>query len=55
LGKRLSLDEKVLEEIRERFRSFGVANMPERNSRQAMVISGAQVLRIPTVRRRGFF
>ena len=36
------LDEKVLEEIRERFRSFGIANMPERNSRQAMVISGAR-------------
>jgi nicotinamide-nucleotide amidase len=47
LGKRLSLDEKVLEEIRERFRSFGVANMPERNSRQAMVIAGAEVLSNP--------
>jgi nicotinamide-nucleotide amidase len=47
LGKRLSLDEKVLEEIRERFRSFGIANMPERNSRQAMVIAGAEVLPNP--------
>jgi nicotinamide-nucleotide amidase len=47
LGKRLSLDEKVLEEIRERFRSFGIANMPERNSRQAMVIAGAEVLANP--------
>src|SRR5256884_674415 len=47
LGKRLSLDEKVLEEIRERFRSFGIANMPERNSRQAMVIEGATVLPNP--------
>lgn len=47
LGKRLSLDEKVLEEIRERFRAFGVANMPERNSRQAMVIAGAEVLSNP--------
>ena len=47
LGKRLSLDEKVLEEIRERFRRFGVANMPERNSRQAMVIAGAEVLPNP--------
>jgi nicotinamide-nucleotide amidase len=55
LGKRLSLDEKVLEEIRERFRSFGIANMPERNSRQAMVISGAQVSRIPTAQRPDFF
>ncbi|HXI62187.1 MAG TPA: molybdopterin-binding protein, partial [Pyrinomonadaceae bacterium] len=47
LGKRLSLDEKVLEEIRERFRAFGIANMPERNSRQAMVIAGAEVLSNP--------
>src|SRR5438874_2684132 len=47
LGKRLSLDERVLEEIRERFRSFGIANMPERNSRQAMVIAGAEVLSNP--------
>src|ERR1051326_1508098 len=47
LGKRLSLDEKVLEEIRERFRRFGVANMPERNSRQAVVIAGAEVLPNP--------
>src|ERR1044071_4968896 len=46
LGKRLSLDEKVLEEIRERFQSFGVT-MPERNSRQAMVIEGATVLPNP--------
>src|SRR3954469_4070131 len=47
LGRRLSLDEKVLAEIRERFRAFGVANMPERNSRQAMVIAGSQVLSNP--------
>ena len=47
LGKRLSLDEKVLAEIRERFRSFGIASMPERNSRQAMVIAGAEVLSNP--------
>ena len=46
LGKRLSLDEKVLEEIRKRFQSFGVT-MPERNSRQAMVIEGATVLSNP--------
>ena len=55
LGKRLSLDEKVLEEIRERFRSFGVANMPERNSRQAMVIAGAQVLSNPNGSAPGLF
>src|SRR5437660_2133185 len=46
LGKRLSLDENVLNEIRARFQSFGV-NMPERNSRQAMVIDGADVLPNP--------
>src|SRR5213080_4176928 len=46
LGKRLSLDENVLNEIRARFQSFGV-NMPERNSRQAMVIDGATVLANP--------
>jgi nicotinamide-nucleotide amidase len=47
LNRRLSLDEKVLEEIRARFRSFGIASMPERNSRQAMVITGAEVLPNP--------
>jgi nicotinamide-nucleotide amidase len=46
LGRRLTLDEKVLAEIRERFRCFGVA-MPERNSRQAMVIEGAEMLPNP--------
>src|SRR5215468_4289428 len=46
LGRRLSLDEQVLEEIRKRFQSFG-AKMPERNSRQAMVIDGAEVLPNP--------
>jgi competence/damage-inducible protein CinA-like protein len=46
LGRRLSLDENVLEEIRARFQSFGVS-MPERNARQAMVIDGAEVLPNP--------
>ncbi len=46
LNRRLSLDEKVLNEIRARFQSFGVT-MPERNSRQAMVIDGAEVLPNP--------
>ena len=55
LGKRLAFDEKVLEEIRERFRSFGIANMPERNSRQAMVIAGAQVLSNPNGSAPGLF
>src|SRR5437660_1229632 len=46
LGHRLTLDENVLNEIRARFQSFGVP-MPERNSRQAMVIDGAEVLPNP--------
>jgi nicotinamide-nucleotide amidase len=46
LGRRLTLDEKVLDEIRARFQSFG-ATMPERNSRQAMVIDGSEVLPNP--------
>ena len=46
LRRRLSLDENVLNEIRARFQSFGVT-MPERNSRQAMVIDGAEVLPNP--------
>lgn len=46
MGRRLMLNEKVLEEIRERFLSFG-RTMPEINSRQAMVIEGAQVLDNP--------
>ena len=46
LGKRLLLDEVVLAEIRQRFQSFGVM-MPERNSRQAMVIEDAAVLPNP--------
>jgi nicotinamide-nucleotide amidase len=46
MGRRLMLNEKVLEEIRERFLSFG-RTMPEINSRQAMVIEGAQILDNP--------
>src|SRR5881396_3077278 len=46
LGRRLILDENVLDEIRARFQSFGVT-MPERNSRQAMVIYGAEILPNP--------
>src|SRR5438046_1092373 len=46
LGRRLLLDESVLTEIRQRFQSFGMT-MPERNSRQAMVIDGAEVLPTP--------
>jgi nicotinamide-nucleotide amidase len=46
LGRRLMLNEKVLEEISARFLSFGRA-MPQINSRQAMVIEGAQILPNP--------
>jgi nicotinamide-nucleotide amidase len=46
LKRRLTLNEALLGEIRERFKRFGV-NMPERNSRQAMVIDGSEVLPNP--------
>ena len=54
LGRRLLLDEAVLAEIRRRFQSFGVA-MPERNSRQAMVIEDAEVLPNPNGTAPGMF
>ncbi len=54
LGRRLFLDESVLEEIRKRFLSFGLT-MPERNSRQAMVIDGAEVLDNPNGTAPGLF
>lgn len=46
LSRRLMLNEKVLESIREKFRRMGRA-MPEINSRQAMIIEGAEVLDNP--------
>ncbi len=46
MSRRLILNEKVLEEIRTRFLQFG-RTMPEINSRQAMVIEGAEVLPNP--------
>ncbi len=54
LGRRLLLDENVLAEIRQRFQSFGVT-MPERNSRQAMVIEDAEVLPNPNGTAPGMF
>jgi nicotinamide-nucleotide amidase len=54
LGRRLLLDEEVLAEIRQRFQSFGVT-MPERNSRQAMVIEDAVVLPNPNGTAPGMF
>lgn len=46
MGRRLMLNEKVLEEISARFLSFG-RKMPQINSRQAMVIDGASILDNP--------
>lgn len=46
LGRRLILDDRVLEAIRERFNRLG-REMPEINARQAMVIEGAEVLPNP--------
>ncbi|HEY0546190.1 MAG TPA: competence/damage-inducible protein A [Pyrinomonadaceae bacterium] len=46
MGRRLMLNEKVLEEISARFLQWG-RTMPQINSRQAMVIEGAEVLENP--------
>ena len=54
LGRRLLLNDAVLEEIRKRFAAFG-RPMPERNSRQAMVIDGADVLDNPNGSAPGLF
>ena len=54
LGRRLLLDEAVLAEIKQRFQGFGVA-MPERHSRQAMVIEDAEVLPNPNGTAPGMF
>jgi nicotinamide-nucleotide amidase len=54
LGRRLLLDETILAELRERFLSFGHV-MPERNSRQAMVIEKAEVLPNPNGSAPGLF
>jgi nicotinamide-nucleotide amidase len=54
MGRRLMLNEKVLEEIAERFLKWG-RKMPEINSRQAMVIEGAEVLDNPNGTAPGMF
>jgi nicotinamide-nucleotide amidase len=54
VGRRLLLDEDVLAEIKQRFQGFGVA-MPQRNSRQAMVIEDAEVLPNPNGTAPGMF
>jgi nicotinamide-nucleotide amidase len=54
LGRRLSLDETILDELRRKFLSFGHV-MPERNARQAMVIEGAEVLPNPNGSAPGLF
>src|SRR5919199_4987351 len=54
LGRRLLFDEKVLESIRTKFEMMG-RGMPEINSRQAMVIQGAEVLENPNGTAPGLF
>jgi nicotinamide-nucleotide amidase len=46
LGRRLLLDEKVLDDIKAKFLRWG-RQMPEINARQAMVMEGAEVLPNP--------
>ncbi|HEV2860652.1 MAG TPA: competence/damage-inducible protein A [Pyrinomonadaceae bacterium] len=46
LGRRLMLDDRVLEDIRAKFQHWG-RKMPEINARQAMVVEGAEVLDNP--------
>jgi nicotinamide-nucleotide amidase len=46
LGRRLLLDETILEKLRERFRRRGI-EMPDVNRKQAEVIEGAVVVRNP--------
>lgn len=46
LGRRLALDERVLDDIKAKFLRWG-RKMPEINARQAMVIEGAEVLDNP--------
>jgi nicotinamide-nucleotide amidase len=54
LGRRLSLNEEILEDLRRKFLKFGYT-MPERNARQAMVIEGAEVLDNPNGSAPGIF
>lgn len=54
LGRRLILDEAILAELKEKFKKFGYA-MPERNSRQAMVIEQSEVLPNPNGSAPGLF
>jgi len=54
LGRRLALDEAILADLRQRFLAFGHV-MPERNSRQAMVIEGGVVLPNPKGSAPGIF
>ncbi|HEU4595396.1 MAG TPA: competence/damage-inducible protein A [Pyrinomonadaceae bacterium] len=54
LGRRLALDDRVLEEIRAKFLHLG-RKMPEINARQAMIIEGAEVLPNPNGTAPGMF
>ncbi len=44
IDRKLILNEKILENLRERFKSFGYEKMPEINKRQAFIIEGATIL-----------
>jgi nicotinamide-nucleotide amidase len=54
LGRRLVFDNKILEDIRNKFERMK-RKMPEQNSRQAMVIDGAKVLSNPNGTAPGMF
>lgn len=54
LGRRLLLDEKVLDEIKAKFLHWG-RKMPDINARQAMVVEGAEVLPNPNGTAPGMF
>ena len=54
LGRRLLLDERILADLRQRFLAYGHV-MPERNSRQAMVIEDSVVLPNPNGSAPGLF
>ena len=47
IDRELILDEKILENLRERFKAFGYEKMPEINKRQAFIIEGAAILENP--------
>lgn len=53
LGKKLETDQKILEDIREKFRALNLP-MPARNEKQAQVIPGSVILKNPKGTAPGF-